>query len=50
MDGAGNDESGVLDTLHEIAGRGRTQADDLVESFRTRWKCSIDPVYEEMRY
>ncbi|MBM85077.1 MAG: glutamate--cysteine ligase [Rhodospirillaceae bacterium] len=50
MDGAGNDESGFLDTLHEIAGRGRTQADDLVESFRTRWKCSIDPVYEEMRY
>ena len=50
LDAAGNDESGFLDTLRDIADRGMTPADDLVEAFKTRWSGSVDPVYNELRY
>jgi len=50
LDAAGNDESGFLDTLRDIADRGKTPAEDLVEAFKTRWSGSVDPVYSELRY
>lgn len=50
LDAAGNDESGFLDTLRDIAERGRTPAEELVEAFSARWSGQVDPVYEELRY
>ena len=50
FDAAGNDESGFLDTLRDIADRGMTPAENLVEAFKTRWSGSVDPVYNELRY
>ena len=50
LDAAGNDESGFLDTLRDIADRGKTPADELIDAFKTRWSGSVDPVYSEMRY
>ena len=50
LDAAGNDESGFLDTLRDIADRGKTPADELIDAFKTRWSGSVDHVYSEMRY
>lgn len=50
LDGAGNDETGFLDTLRSIADSGRTPAEELLEAFETRWGGKVDPVYEELRY
>ncbi len=49
-DAAGNDESGFLDTLRGIAESGRTPAEELLDAYANRWDCSVDPVYQEMRY
>ncbi|MCC7046520.1 MAG: glutamate--cysteine ligase [Alphaproteobacteria bacterium] len=46
----GEDETVHLDPLFTIAGSGRTPADDLLESYRTRWGGSVDPVYVEEAY
>ncbi|BBK45153.1 glutamate--cysteine ligase [Allostella vacuolata] len=46
----GEDESVHLQALMSIAERGRTPADDLLESYHTRWKGSVDPVYVEEAY
>ena len=50
LDGAGNDESGFLDTLREIAETGRTPAEELLDAYQNRWGGVVDPVYEELRY
>ena len=50
LDAVGNDESGFLDPLREIADRGRTPAEDLLEAYASRWGETIDPVYTELRY
>ena len=50
FDAAGNDESGFLDTLREVAERGRTPAEDLLDFFNKQWSGQIDPVYKELRY
>jgi glutamate--cysteine ligase len=50
LDGAGNDETGFLDTLRAIAESGRTPAEDLLDAYATRWGGSVDPAYEELRY
>ena len=50
LDGAGNDESGFLETLRDIAERGRTPAEDLIDAYINRWDESVDPVYKELRY
>jgi len=44
------DEGGYLDPLDEIAARGRTPAEDLLEAYETRWNRSVDPVFQEMAY
>jgi glutamate--cysteine ligase len=50
LDPAGNDESGFLDTLRDIAERGRTPAEDLLESFTGKWSGSVDPIFDELQY
>jgi glutamate--cysteine ligase len=50
LDATGNDESGFLDTLRDIAERGRTPAEELLDAFSGRWSGSVSPVYEELRY
>ena len=50
LDPAGNDESGFLDTLRDIAERGRTPAEDLLESFTGKWLGSVNPIFDELKY
>jgi len=50
LDPAGNDESGFLDTLRDIAERGRTPAEDLLQSFSGKWSGSVDPIFDESQY
>ena len=50
LDPAGNDESGFLDTLRDIAERGRTPAEDLLQSFSGKWSGAVDPIFDELQY
>ncbi|MBK1664256.1 glutamate--cysteine ligase [Rhodospirillum rubrum] len=50
LNSKGRDETGFLDPLWTIARSGRTQAEDLLESFLTRWNGEIDPVFTECAY
>ncbi len=50
---AGNldaDERPYLTYLREIAESGRTAAEEMIEAFETRWKGSVDPVFDEYAY
>jgi glutamate--cysteine ligase len=46
----GDDETHFLDPLFAIAHSGSTAADNLLDSFRTRWAGAIDPVFTEYAY
>jgi glutamate--cysteine ligase len=48
--GVGDDESFFLDTLFQIAGSGRTPAEELLAAYETRWNHSVDPVFTEYAY
>lgn len=50
LDFQGSDETGYLKPLEEIIATGRSQAADLIEAYNGRWKGSVDPVFEELRY
>ncbi len=50
LDAAGNDETGYLEPLRQVAQSGTTLAETLLEAYRSRWNGSMDPVWEEMRY
>ena len=50
LDTSGGDETLYLNPLHEIAERGRTPADDLLEAYRTRWQGSVEPLFAEQAY
>jgi glutamate--cysteine ligase len=47
---SGEDETHFLDPLFAIAGSGRTPAEELLEDFRSRWRGTIDPVFNEYAY
>jgi len=49
-DAAGNDETGFLSTLWDIARSGRTPAEDLLEAYHGRWHGSVDPLFIEGAY
>ncbi|MGE0736070.1 MAG: glutamate--cysteine ligase [Alphaproteobacteria bacterium] len=49
-DKCGMDETGFLNTLQDIADRGQTPAEELLDAYRTRWNGNIDKVYEEYAY
>jgi glutamate--cysteine ligase len=50
LDYKGDDETGFLSSLRHIAETGRTQADDLLEAYNTRWNGSVLPVFDEYAY
>ncbi|HEX7006996.1 MAG TPA: glutamate--cysteine ligase [Alphaproteobacteria bacterium] len=50
LDRSGNDESGFLNELAEIAESGRTPAEALLDAYETRWNKSVDPIFTECAY
>jgi glutamate--cysteine ligase len=48
-DAAGRDETAFLDPLDAVLA-GRTQAEDLIERFETRWAGSVEPAFSEFAY
>ncbi len=50
LDGGGNDETGFLSDLEEIAESGVTAAERKRALFEGRWGGSVDPVFEEFAY
>jgi glutamate--cysteine ligase len=50
VDAAGNDESGFLNWLHEVAESGKTSADRLLDLYHGDWKGSVDPIFDFQRY
>jgi glutamate--cysteine ligase len=49
LDGQGRDETHFLDPLEEVA-EGRTEAERLIEKYKTQWGASLDPVFTECVY
>jgi glutamate--cysteine ligase len=49
-DRSGEDEAHFLDPLFAIAESGLTPAEELIESYRTRWGGAVDPVFSEHAY
>jgi glutamate--cysteine ligase len=47
---SGDDESGFLNELAEIAASGRTPAEALLDAYATRWHGSVDPIFRECAY
>jgi glutamate--cysteine ligase len=50
LDIGGRDEQRHLETLDEIAARGITPAEDLIEKFNGPWGGSVEPVFPEQAY
>ena len=50
LDPAGNDETGFLEALRDVAHRGVTPAESLLDALANRWNGSVDPVWQELRY
>ncbi|MFL6774058.1 MAG: glutamate--cysteine ligase [Sphingomicrobium sp.] len=50
VDKNGRDESGYLRPLQEIAARGITPAEELLEKYRNAWKGSVEPIFDEYAY
>jgi glutamate--cysteine ligase len=46
----GDDEGFFLDTLFQVAGSGRTAAEDLLSDYESKWNRSIDPVFKDYAY
>ena len=49
-DTSGNNETGFLNTLHEIADSGRTQAEELLDLYHGRWEGRVEPAFTEFHY
>jgi glutamate--cysteine ligase len=47
---AGDDETGFIAILQDIAERGETQAEEKLKLFHTKWNGSVDPLYAEYAY
>jgi glutamate--cysteine ligase len=47
LDAKGEDETKYLSPLDDIATRGKTPAEDLLDKFHGPWKGSVDPVFTE---
>jgi glutamate--cysteine ligase len=45
-----DDESGFLDPLHEIADRGYSPAESLLQRYENAWERDVDPIYVEDAY
>ena len=49
-DAAGNDESGFLNWLQDVAESGKTSADRLLDLYHGDWNGSVEPIFEFQRY
>ncbi len=47
---SGDDETGFLSELHEIAASGLTPAERLLERYRAEWGGRVEPVFEALAY
>lgn len=47
LDASGNNESGYLDTLHEVIARGKTSAEILLDRYAGEWNGDLSRVYAE---
>ncbi|MEQ8509566.1 MAG: glutamate--cysteine ligase [Rhodospirillaceae bacterium] len=50
LDSAGDDETGFLNPLQEIAASGITPAEKMLEAFHTKWNGDITKVFSEYSY
>jgi len=50
LDAKGEDEGKFLVPLDEIAARGKTPAEELLEKFHGSWRGSVEPVFTENAY
>ena len=50
LDSAGNDETGFLSPLQEIAASGITPAEQMLEAFHTKWDGDITKIFSEYSY
>lgn len=50
LDSAGNDETGFLSPLQEIAASGITPAERMIEAYNTTWQGDITKVFSEYSY
>ena len=50
MDSAGNDETGFLAPLQEIAASGITPAEQMLDAFHSKWGGDITKVFSEYSY
>jgi glutamate--cysteine ligase len=50
LDGSGRDETRYLEPIEEVASRGVTPAEELLEKFHEPWKGSVAPIYAEYAY
>ena len=49
-DHRGNDETGFLAILREIAERGYSASGELLQLYATKWESNVDPIYTEFAY
>ena len=50
LNGAGDNESGFLDPLHEIVASGKTPAERLLERYHGEWNGDLGRIYDEMSF
>ena len=50
LDSSGNDETGYLDPIRQIAESGVTRAETLLNHYHQDWRQSVDPIYEEYQF
>tara|TARA_B110000438_G_scaffold233158_1_gene229101 strand:+ start:131 stop:1495 length:1365 start_codon:yes stop_codon:yes gene_type:complete len=50
LDSAGNDETGFLMPLQEIAVSGITQAEEMLDAYRNQWDGDITKIFEDYSY
>ena len=50
LDHHGDDESSFLAILREIAERGYSASEELLQLYATKWESSVDPIYTEYAY
>ena len=50
LNSAGDNETGFLSDLNEIAASGMTPAEKKLDAYRSRWNHSVEPIFEEFAY
>ena len=50
LNGAGDDETGLLAPLREIVASGKTPAERLLDLYKGEWQCDLDRIYDVARF